>query len=168
MEDSLKNYYTIIDIYKKNYNDLNYDDDDENIDVDETFFKELNPICCPILMRYLEPIIKNICIQFDSKEKVVKEIEKIKNLAESKEGGISTDNKSKDITLIDLLKGDYNFLKNKFILEYVRVPNINYYVNNYTYPDAPITYPFSLKALYHAIVQRAINNIIDDYYMDNK
>ena len=161
MEDILKHYYTMIDIYNKNFRDnLNYDDDSE----DEKFFKLFNPICCCILMRYLEPIIKDICIRFETKEKAEKEIEKIKNLVESKGDNLSTDYKYKDITLIDLLKGEYNFLKNKFILKYQTVPDVNYYINNYTYPDAPITYPFSLKYMYHKILLRAINHIIDNYY----
>ena len=113
-------------------------------------------------MRYLESIINDICIKFGSKEKASNEIEKIKNLAEFKGNNITTDYKYKDITLIDLLRGDYNFLKNKFILKYQMVPDINYYINNYTYPDAPITYPFSLKLMYHKILLRAIllNGII--------
>ena len=165
MEDTLKHYYTMIDIFNKNYRDhLNYDDDSE----DEEFFKLFNPICCSILMRYLEPIIEDICIKFDSREKVEKEIEKIKYLTESKGDNISTDYKFKDITLIDLLKGDYDFLKKKFILKYHLVPDINYYINNYTYPDTSVTYPFSLKLLYHKILLRAINNILDNYYMDKK
>ena len=70
----------------------------------------------------------------------------------------------KNISLVELLRGDYNYLIEKFILNPKLVPNNESYINNYEFHELSIKYPFSLKELYKIFVDRGIDITIDNYY----
>ena len=166
MTEKFENYYQLVDVFN---NDMSkFKCFDESSPGEEILFKSLTPIAIEILMRYLKPIINDICTELGSKEKVQKEIEEIKHLISNKSDNKIKEYKWKGVTIIDLLKGDYSFLKKKFILEHELVPSIDYYINDYKYPSIECSYPFSLKELYKVLIERGINILIDNYYSDNK
>ena len=167
MNDKLKNYYSLIDVYEIDNKDAIFFDDDDPIE--EIFFKQMLPINTCLIVRYLEPIINDICKRVGSEEKAKKEINNLINLfkANSDEKSLK-EYKNEDITLLDCLKGDYNFLKKKFIIEDRYVPDINYFLNNYTYPETTLTYPFSIKELYNMIVERGLKILVHNFFVSNK
>ena len=168
MEDKLKNYYSLIDLYRIDNDDIIYYND--NDPDEEIFFKNMLPINICMIVIYLKPIINSICQKFNSEEKALKDTDDIiKTIKSNSDEKILNNNyKIGDISLIELLKGDYNFLKKYFIIEDRYVPDINNYVNNFTYPDTTITYPFSLKELYNMLIERGIKVFIHNYFLTNK
>ena len=62
MNDKLKPYYSLIDIYKTDSDDVIYYDDKDPIE--EIFFKDMLPINTCLIVRYLKPIIVHICKKF--------------------------------------------------------------------------------------------------------
>lgn len=161
------NNYSLIDIYLIDFKKICYFD--ENDPIEEIYFKMNLPINTCLIVRYLEPIIDDICKQFGSEEKSKKEVSDIINsFKENSYDKSLKDYKEGDISLLDCLRGDYNFLKKKFIIEDRYVPDISYFVNNYTYPDIKLEYPFSLKEIYDMIVQRGVKVLIHNYFVSNK
>ena len=79
MDDRLKIYFSLVDIYKMNTNSFSYADESEPVEV--KFFKEFTPFFMDMLMKYLENIIYLLCKNLKEKQKVIKEIEYIKTLA---------------------------------------------------------------------------------------
>ena len=163
MEDKFKTYYSLIDCYNKDISNYSYYEDSEPFE--EILFKEFPPINTSIIMRYVTYIVNDICKELNSKEEAIKEIE---NLKKSINRGNDIKNfqkyQWKNTTLIDLLIGDYNLLKNIFVIEDKYVPDINYFINNYKYPDDDISYNFSLKELCYKLIERGIIIAINNYY----
>ena len=103
------------------------------------------------------------------KDKVLNEIEKLKKT-------ISIDSKINDtidytwndVSLKELLKGDYNYLREKYVLKFKDVPDYNSFINNFCYPTAELVYPFSIKELYRMVIERAINVAVNNYYYKKK
>ena len=167
MDIKLKNYYSLIDLYKTDNDDIEYYND--NDPDEEIFFKNMLPINICMIERYLEPIINYICKKFGSEEKALKETDDIIKRFKSNSGDINLNEyKIGDISLIDFLRGDYNFLKKYFIIEDRYVPNINNYINNFTYPETDLTYPFSLKELFNMLVERGIKVFIHNYFLPDE
>ena len=135
--------------------------DSEPIEIQ--FFKEycFCPISTSILMKYVEFIINNMCEKLNEKENVLKEIENLKNNHEL----ISSEYKWKDIDIFDLIKGDYQYLIDKFIIKIDLVPNVESFVNNYSFPYETYVYPFSLKELYDKLLNRSINITVNNYFL---
>ena len=75
-----------------------------------------------------------MCKKLIKKNNVINEIDNLKNSANS----ASCEYNWKDVSLSELLKGDYNYLIEKFILRKDLVPDINYFINNYKYPLDPL------------------------------
>ena len=162
MSDKLNIYFPIIDAYR-----MSNDFSDNVYESDEV---ELLSLFCPfylsMLMKYLDNIIEPIWKNSSSKEKVNEKIEYLKSLLDSKEINpeILNNYMWKNISLVELLRGDYNFLIEKFILNPELVPNNESYINNYEFHELSIKYPFSLKELYKIFVDRGIDITIDNYY----
>ena len=72
-----------------------------------------------------------------------------------------------NINLIELIKGDYFYLKENFIINTEFVLGNESYINNFSYPGTFDKYPFTLKELYKALVERGIYIIIDNYFLDH-
>ena len=169
MENKFKKYYCIIDCYYRDKSKINFYDDDSETK-NEYFFKNFQPINVCMIIQYLEFIIKDMYNKFNSTERIIKEIEDLKAL-------IKTDKTINEeflkyewrgANLIDLLKGDYKYLKKVFIIEDKYVPDISYYINNYRYPSTDISYDFSLKELYFIFIDRGIDIILDNDYSKKK
>ena len=127
MDDKFAIYYTIVDIFDlEKKNDITYHDFEDFDDAD--YLKFFVPFDMSILMRYLEYILYKICDNKKEKEKVLMEI---KTLYE--ENINSKDYKWKDISLSELMKGEFNYLKEKFIVRKNYIPDISYFINNYSY-----------------------------------
>ena len=170
MNEKLKVYYSMVDMYDvNNMNNIKYLPFNESDTEEEDFFKHFFPISLDILMRYLKYIIYDICKKYIDKDKVLKEIEKLKKT-------ISIDSKINDtldytwndVSLKELLKGDYNYLKAKFVLKFKDVPDYNSFINNFCYPMTELVYPFSIKELYRMVIERAINVAVNNYYYEKK
>jgi hypothetical protein len=128
----------------------------------------MSPINICLLLRCLEPIINVICIKFGSEKEALKEVNDIiKIFRANPEDEYIKDYKYEDVSLIDCLKGDYNFLKKKFVIENRFVPDINHYINNYIFPKTTLQYPFSIKDLYDILVERGIYILIHNYFESN-
>ena len=68
--------------------------------------------------------------------------------------------------LSDLFIGDYDYLKSLFLFDEKLVPNENYYINKYSIPfDRNIQFSFSLKELFLVLLLRAINILINNYFI---
>ena len=166
MDDKLKIYFPLVDIYKMNTNSFSYVDESDPVEV--KFFKEFTPFFMDMLMKYLENIIYLICKNLKEKQKVIKEIEYIKTLVNTSQSNTFNFTKYmwKNINLIELIKGDYFYLKKNFIINTEFVPDNESYINDFSYPGTIDKYPFTLKDLYRALVERGIYVTIDNYYSD--
>ena len=160
MEDKLSKYYILIDIFNESNKpeiDIEYD----SIWDDETFFKLFSPFNMAVLMNYLRKIIFEMCDKFVEKEKVREEIEALYN-----EANDSKDFKYNKISLKKIIKGEYSYLREIFVLKEFQVPDNEHFVNNYCYPSTDAVYPFSLKELYTKFIERGINITINNYYWE--
>ena len=91
----------------------------------------MNPINVCILLRSSEPLMKNICAKFKSEKEALEAVnESINKYKENPDDKSLKYYLYEDISLIDFLNGDYNFLKKKFIIEDYYMPDINHYINN--------------------------------------
>ena len=161
MKDKFKNYFPLIDYF--NF-EQKADVFSENDTEEEEIFKYFFPMNITLLMRYLQNTIDIICEKFVEKEKISQEIEKLKTIAKSSEENKMSEYKWKDIDLVELLKGDYNYLKEKFVLKVDYIPDNKSYINNFSFPISEHVFPFSIKEIYHALLERAIDVTISNYY----
>ena len=160
MEDKLSKYYFLIDTFdESNKPDININYD--SIWDDETFFILFSPFNMAVLVNYLRTIIFEMCDKFVTKENVRKEINTLYD-----ETNNSKDYKYKNISLKKIIKGEYSYLREIFILKEFQVPDNEHFINNYCYPTTDIVYPFSLKELYAKLLDRGINITINNYYFD--
>ena len=162
MNDKFKDYYSIIDVFDLSKRDnISFHDVDE---LDESdFFLFYSPFNTAVFVRYLQYIIYNICDTMSTKENIQKEI---KSLYEGKNTG--KDYKWKDISLLELIKGNYNYLIEKFVIRDDYVPDRSYFINNYCYPDMETVYPFSLKEFYFKLLERGIDITINNYFFEKR
>ena len=162
MNDKFKDYYSIIDVFDLSKRDnISFHDVDE---LDESdFFLFYSPFNMAVFMRYLQYIIYNICDTMSTKENVQNELG---SLLDGKNTG--KDYKWKDISLLELIKGNYNYLIEKFVLKDYYVPDRSYFINNFCYPDMETVYPFSLKEFYFKLLERGIDITINNYYFEKK
>ena len=158
MEDIYETYYWIIDCYAKGA--IPYDIEKES---DESkIFKISCPIDAPLLMNYLRIIIGDICKKFGTKERVMEEIKNIKTSNTNK------DYKWHEISLKNIMQGDYNYLISTYLLKSKLVPNITYYIEKYSHPFIKgLIYPFTIKQLFSILLDRGINICIHNYYLKN-
>ena len=163
MEDKYEKYYGLVDIYNPFYEMPNSDEDTS--DKDEVL-REFFPISFGLVNHDVEPIINEICKKFQSKEKVEKEIENLRNTPENSIINNMKKCGCRNISLIDLLNADYNYLKNNFYIRHIEfVPNENYFINNYSFPmDPDFKYDFSLKELFDILLMRLIHILINNYF----
>ena len=160
MEDKLSKYYFLIDTFdESNKPDININYD--SIWDDETFFILFSPFNMAVLVNYLRTIIFEMCDKFITKENVRKEINTLYD-----ETNNSKDYKYKNISLKKIIKGEYSYLREIFILKEFQVPDNEHFINNYCYPTTDIVYPFSLKELYAKLLDRGINITINNYYFE--
>ena len=160
MEDKLNKYYILIDIFNK-INKPEIDIDYDSIWDDETFFKLFSPFNMAVLVNYLKTIIYDMCDKFITKEKVREEISTLYN-----EENNSKDFKYKNISLKKIIKGEFSYLREIFILKEYEVPDNEHFINNYCYPTTDVVYPFSLKELYTKLLERGIDITINNYYWE--
>ena len=162
MNDKFKDYYSIIDVFDLSKRDnISFHDVDE---LDESdFFLFYSPFNMEIFMRYLQYIIYDMCDNMSSKENVQNELE---SLLDGKNTG--KDYKWKDISLLELIKGNYNYLIEKFVLKDYYVPDRSYFINNFCYPDMETVYPFSLKEFYFKLLKRGIDITINNYFFEKR
>ena len=162
MHDKFKDYYSIIDVFDlSKRDDIHFHDDDE---LDESdFFLFYSPFNMAVFMRYLQYIIYDMCDNMSSKENVQNELG---SLYEGKNTG--KDYKWKDISLLELMKGNYNYLKEKFVIKDYYVPDRSYFINNFCYPDMETVYPFSLKEFYFKLLKRGIDITINNYFFEKR
>ena len=161
--DKFKDYYDMIDIYdidKKK--DIIFDKSSS----DANFFKHFSPFNLSGLMYYLKKIIYELCDKFNDKDKVQQEIQKMKNLLKEKKQDDLIDYKWKNISLLLLLKGDYIYLKDNFIIRSDYVPDIISFTNNFSYPNTSEVFPFSIKEIYAQFLDRGISITIKNYYLE--
>ena len=162
MEDKLSKYYFLIDTFdESNKTDINININYDSIWDDETFFILFSPFNIAILINYLRTIIFEMCDKFITKENVRKEINTLYD-----ETNNSKDYKYKNISLKKIIKGEYSYLREIFILKEFQVPDNEHFINNYCYPTTDIVYPFSLKELYAKLLDRGINITINNYYFE--
>ena len=162
MNDKFKDYYSIIDVFDLSKRDnISYHDDDELDDSD--FFLFYSPFNMAVFMRYLQYIIYDMCDNMPSKENVQNELG---SLLDGKNTG--KDYKWKDISLLELIKGNYNYLIEKFVLKDYYVPNKDYFMNKFCYPDMETVYPFSLREFYFTLLERGISITINNYYFEKR
>ena len=130
-------------------------DDDESFDT-EIFLYD-SPMEIRVLMKYLRFIVKQMYQALGTKKNVEEAIEEIKSekIKEKKYNW-------KDIYLEDLFNADFYYLKKYFILNDL-VPDEKTFINNYSRTDYNLTYPFSLKELYHFFLRKGIEILIDNY-----
>ena len=160
MEDKLSKYYFLIDTFdESNEPDININDD--SIWDDETFFILFSPFNMAVLVNYLRTLIFEMCDKFITKENVRKEINTLYDDTNN-----SKDYKYKNISLKKIIKGEYSYLREIFILKEFQVPDNEHFINNYCYPTTDIVYPFSLKELYAKLLDRGINITINNYYFE--
>ena len=101
------------------------------------------------------------------KNKVEEEIEKVKYNINNNINSC-TIWKWKDITLVDLIKGELDFLKKNFIITNEMPIDKNSFINNnFIHPLNCEAYPFSLKELYYMLLYRGIFVSINNYYYLN-
>ena len=162
MEDKLSKYYFLIDTFdESNKPDINININYDSIWDDETFFILFSPFNMAVLVNYLRTIIFEMCDKFITKENVRKEINTLYD-----ETNNSKDYKYKNISLKKIIKGEYSYLREIFILKEFQVPDNEHFINNYCYPTTDIVYPFSLKELYAKLLDRGINITINNYYFE--
>lgn len=162
MEDKLSKYYFLIDTFdESNKTDINININYDSIWDDETFFILFSPFNMAVLVNYLRTIIFEMCDKFITKENVRKEINTLYD-----ETNNSKDYKYKNISLKKIIKGEYSYLREIFILKEFQVPDNEHFINNYCYPTTDIVYPFSLKELYAKLLDRGINITINNYYFE--
>ena len=160
MEDKLSKYYFLIDTFdESNKPDININYD--SIWDDETFFILFSPFNMAVLVNYLRTLIFEICDKFKTKENVRKEINTLYDDTNN-----SKDYKYKNISLKKIIKGEYSYLREIFILKEFQVSDNEHFINNYCYPTTDIVYPFSLKELYAKLLDRGINITINNYYFE--
>ena len=160
MEDKLSKYYFLIDTFdESNKPDININYD--SIWDDETFFILFSPFNMAVLVNYLRTIIFEMCDKFITKEKVRKEINTLYDASNN-----SKDYKYKNISLKKIIKGEYSYLREIFILKEFQVPDNEHFINNYCYPPTDVVYPFSLKELYAKLLDRGIHITINNYYFE--
>lgn len=112
-------------------------------------------------MNYLKLIIIELC-HGNSRETSERIIEELKNKSDEN----SNKYHYKDITIGRLFNADYEFLKKHFIIKSDLIKNENDFNNILHFDDEPdIIYPFSLRELYNVLLPRAINIILDNYYI---
>ena len=159
MNDKLSTYYSLVNGFALDKpKDFCYIDESEKEEIN--IFKEFCPISISILMRDIKYIVNDMCEKLISKEEVIKTIDNIKKSKEA-----TSAYKWKDVDLKELLNGDYQYLIDKFIFKIALIPNINFFVNNYKYPLDPVFYDFSLKELYHKLLDRGIQITINNYFL---
>jgi hypothetical protein len=166
MVDKFKPYYIFVDHYilDKNITKI-YEEESEPLKV--SFFKDFNPFNMAILMRYIKNIVNNMCKNLILKNKVEEEIEKVKYNINNNINSC-TIWKWKDITLVDLIKGELDFLKKNFIITNEMPIDKNSFINNnFIHPLNCEAYPFSLKELYYMLLYRGIFVSINNYYYLN-
>ena len=170
MNEKLKTYYSMVDMYDINkMNKVEYLPYNESDTEEEEFFKDFFPINLDLLIRYLEHTIYDICKKFLDKEKVLNEIEKLKKeITNDLEINDTSDYTWNDVSLKELLKGDYNYLKAKFLFKFKAVPDYNSFINYFCYPETELVYQFSIKELYSMVIERAINVVVNNYYSEKK
>ena len=162
MEDKLSKYYFLIDTFdESNKPDINININYDSIWDDETFFILFSPFNMAILINYLRTIIFEMCDKFITKENVRKEINTLYDDTNN-----SKDYKYKNISLKKIIKGEYSYLREIFILKEFQVPDNEHFINNYCYPTTDIAYPFSSKELYAKLLDRGINITINNYYFE--
>ena len=162
MENKFTKYYPKIDVFDiTKTNNITYDTDSET--EDESFFNAFFPFNTAILMNYLKFIIYEMCDNFVQKGKVLEQIKLLYNEEKNQK-----DFKWKDISLKELIKGNYTYLKQTFIIKHDIVPNNNFFINNYSFPEDNVIYPFSLKELYTIFLERGINITINNYYLEKE
>ena len=162
MVDKFEMYYCIIDTYDlSKKDDINLDFPDYS-DVD--LFFSFCPFNMTVLMRYLENTINKMCDELVIKEKVEKEIENFKKYKNDSSIKILKDYNWKNISLLELLKGNFSYLYEKFVVKHYEVPDNNSFIKNYCYPGSTMVYPFSLKELYDKLILRGITITINNYY----
>lgn len=162
MEDKLSKYFILIDIFDKiNKPDIAYDSDSDSDD--DWFFIHFSPFNMAVLVNYLRIIIFYMCDKFATKEKVRKEITTLYN-----EANDSKDFKWQNISLKKIIKGEYSYLREIFILKEIEVPDNEHFINNYCYPNTDVVFPFSLKELYIKLLERGINITINNYFFERK
>ena len=151
MVDKFKPYYIFVDHYilDKNITKI-YEEESEPLKV--SFFKDFN---------------NNMCKNLILKNKVEEEIEKVKYNINNNINSC-TIWKWKDITLVDLIKGELDFLKKNFIITNEMPIDKNSFINNnFIHPLNCEAYPFSLKELYYMLLYRGIFVSINNYYYLN-
>lgn len=157
--DKFKNYYYLIDVF--NY-DNNYSEPSKEIIESDLFvyFETVNPLYLDVLMNYLHMIIKKICAE-NKREEIKTLVEEIKNFPEKFNGKYDY----KDISLSKLFKGDYQFLKNIFVINWNIILNEKSFLEKFICDEDPnLSYSFSIKEFYDAILPRAIDITINNYY----
>ena len=157
--DKFKNYYYLIDVF--NY-DNNYSEPSKEIIESDLFvyFETVNPLYLDVLMSYLHMIIKKICAE-NKREEIKTLVEEIKNFPEKFNGKYDY----KDISLSKLFKGDYQFLKNIFVINWNIILNEKSFLEKFICDEDPnLSYSFSIKEFYDAILPRAIDITINNYY----
>ena len=102
-----------------------------------------------------------MCENFSEKEKVKEQIKVLYN-----EKNCSKDFTWKNLILKEMINGNYTYLKEKFIIKHLKVPDNNHFINNYSFPEDNFIYPFSLKELYTKLLERGINVTISNYYLE--
>ena len=163
MDDKFKEYYEMIDIYDIEKKGMIKFDESFS---DASFFKDFSPFNLSGLMYYLKKIIYTICDKLIHKDKVQKEIQNLKNALKEHKQDDSIDYKWKNISLILLLKGDYIYLKDNFIIRSNYVPDNISFMKNFSYPNTSVVFPFSIKEIYDQFLERGISITINNYYLE--
>ena len=101
----------------------------------------------------------DICKKLNKKNNVINEIDNLKNSA--------------NIYLercfsIRIIKRRLQLFNWKIYIKKRFRPDINYFINNYKYPLDPLFYSFSLKELYHKLLERTINITINNNFLELK
>lgn len=119
-------------------------------------FKDFSPFNLSGLIYYLEKIIYIICDKFIHKDNVQQEIQNLKNKLKEQKQDDSIDYKWKNINLILLLKGDYKYLKDNFIIRSDYAPDNISFMKIFSYPNTSVVLPFSIKEIYAQFYERGI------------
>ena len=161
--DKFAKYYPLIDCHKIKYN---IPDDSENDTDDVILFKLDCPLVIDGLVKYLYLIINDMCKKLQSRVNVEREIQKIKYYPNDPS---VRRYKYNDNYLVDFYHADYNYLKKKYIIKSTLVPDEKTFNDIFVHKYVPdVTYSFSLKEFYNAIIPRIINIIIDNYFYLNQ
>jgi len=158
----LEKYHYLMNIFNNDEDKTTYPSNEEEDDL-VYYFKLANPLYIGVLINYLYMIIPKICSE-KKKDDSISLIKDIKNHPEKYDNKFSY----KDITLSKLFDGNYEFLKSIFVINWDVILNEESFLTNFCLEDAELSYSFSIKEFYDEILNRIIDNIINDFYLKEK